>query len=208
MNKIKDTLFLYLDESGDLGKLGSKFFIIAILANHNKLELERCIKRLRQRKLKKSLKELGEIKANNSTKEVREYLLKCLSKTNSKLYIIALDKSKVYDYLYEAKEKLYNYISGLLMENIELNNKNIELIVDRKSVKTIINNDFNFYITNKFRDMKWNINIKIEHKNSENVAGLMAVDFVAWTVNRKFAYNDDSYYKIIEHNIASLKKIF
>jgi hypothetical protein len=48
-------LVVYLDESGDLGfECGSKFFIIVALAAHNRKELAHCVKRVRQRKLKKN----------------------------------------------------------------------------------------------------------------------------------------------------------
>ena len=48
-------MVIYLDESGDLGfERGTRFFIIVILAAHNRKELAHCVKRVRQRKLKKN----------------------------------------------------------------------------------------------------------------------------------------------------------
>ena len=46
-----------MDESGDLGyKRGSRFFVIAVIKLSNRRELELCVKRVRQKKLKKNAK--------------------------------------------------------------------------------------------------------------------------------------------------------
>jgi len=67
--------YVYIDESGDLGREGSKFFVVvAVVVNHPKV-LSRIMKRLRERKLRKKLRQLPEIKANKSDKKTREFVV-------------------------------------------------------------------------------------------------------------------------------------
>jgi len=62
-------------ESGDLGfnRKSSNHIVIALLITKNPFKVERCIKRIRLRKLKKKLKELPEIKFNKSNDHIRVY---------------------------------------------------------------------------------------------------------------------------------------
>ena len=46
-------LYMFIDESGDLGKYGNQYFTIAALCTTNPKPIENIIKRIRQRKLKK-----------------------------------------------------------------------------------------------------------------------------------------------------------
>lgn len=205
--KKKEKLFVYLDESGDLGKHGSKYFTIAAVSTYAPNELKRCIKRVRTRKLKKKLKELSEIKANNSDPLIRRAVLDNIAKTNCSIYIITVNKEKVFSYLFDKKEKLYNYIAGMLFDKMCVDRKNIEIIIDRK-YNTILKEEFDNYIKKKISDGKLNIKTKVSHLQSHEDQGLQAVDFVAWSTNRKFSFDDDSYYKIIENKVTKLVNLW
>lgn len=78
---------IFIDESGDLGKFGSKYFTIAAVSVDEPKNLSRIIKKLRQRKLKKSIKKLPEIKANNSDRVIREYVLKKVGNIDCKIFL-------------------------------------------------------------------------------------------------------------------------
>ena len=68
--------YIFIDESGDLGKDGSKYFIISAIAVFDCLPIQRIIKKTRQRLLNKKLKEKAEIKANDSNDKTKKYVLK------------------------------------------------------------------------------------------------------------------------------------
>ncbi len=197
-------LYIFLDESGDLGKRGSKYFSIAVIYTETPKELERCIKRIRIRKLKRKMKELPEIKANNSSDIIRRRVLKDLLKTSCHIDIITVNKEKIYDYLFEKKEKLYNYIAGILMDEILIHQEDLEIIVDRKYNNTVLREEFDNYLSGKLRASKPAVKIKITHLMSHENSGLQVADFVAWSVNRKFSLDDDSYFKIIERKITKI----
>ena len=194
---------MYIDESGDLGKYGSKYFSIAAIVIDNPTSLSRIIKKLRQRKLKKKIKKLPEIKANNSTHVLRKYVLDKLIKTDCEIYAIVVNKDAIVNYLFSVKDKLYNYLCGILMENIKNADGKLVIVIDKKHTNTLVKNDFNKYIENKLKSRNIKLEIEIEHKFSYSSNELQVIDFVVWSINRKFNTGDDSYYKIIEEKIAN-----
>jgi len=95
--------YIFLDESGELGfkALSSKYFIITLLScDEGELySLRRIIKKVREKIVKKKVKRFPEIKGNNSSDEIRKEVLQRFMKTNSEIFVIILEKAKVYEYL-------------------------------------------------------------------------------------------------------------
>jgi len=197
--------YVFIDESGDLGKRGSRYFTIAALVVDDPLKLERIIKKLRQRKLKKKIKELPEIKANNSDEVVRKYVLKRVKKTDCEIYAIVVEKDRIFDHLFQVQDRLYNYLCGILLKEIGAVGAAGSLIItiDKKHTNTLVRENFNQYIKYKLRGKARNI--RIHHKASISSQPLQVVDFVAWSINRKFNFGDDSYFNLIEDKIVNRK---
>ena len=53
-----------------------------------------------------------------------------------------------------------------------------------------------------------NFHFQIEHGDSNVIAGISAVDFVAWALSRMFEKKDDSFYEIISGKIGVLKRYY
>ncbi len=194
---------VYIDESGDLGKYGSKYFVVAaVLVDHPK-NLSRIMKRLRERKLNKKLRQLPEIKANNSNRMIREYVLNQVRVANCDIYAIVVEKSKIFDYLYEVKDKLYNYLCGKLMDRLNVKVGKLVITVDKKHTNTLFRADFDSYIKRKRATFLESRSIEINHAPSYSKNELQVVDFVVWSINRKFNSGDDRYFKIIEDKIVN-----
>lgn len=51
-------------------------------------------------------------------------------------------------------------------------------------------------------------NIKISHFDSHNEEGLQAVDFISWSIFRKYEMNDNFYYSIIQNKIETERRLF
>lgn len=198
--------YIFIDESGDLGRYGSIYFTIVALMTHLPIELRRAIKRVRQRKLKKKLKEIPEIKANNSTAEIRKFVLRMLSMCDCSISAVVIPKSKVREDLFFHKEKLYNYLCGLLFEHISLNTDIVDITIDRKHGNRLLQEDFNQYIERKVRGKSASMEVRIRHLESQASNELQAVDFVAWALNRKFTHGDPSYYDLIKQKIRNQGK--
>ena len=195
-------IHIFIDESGDLGKHGLNYFVIAALCTTNPKPIYNLIKRIRQRKLKKKIKMLSEIKANNSDDEIRKFVLTKLANADCEIHIIIVDKSRVRDYLFARKSKLYNSIAGILIEHAQVGYDDIKVVIDRKDASSFLRKDFDDYIKNI--KVKWNAKISIEHLVSHQNLGLQAVDFIAWAAHRKQNTSDDGFYKIIEKKVKTV----
>ncbi len=206
-------MYLYLDESGDLGfgKKSSKFFVVTILFTKNPRYLSFCIKKARHKKLKKKLKERPEIKAYTSTQRIRELVLSCLAKKDIEVHTIVLSKRNIPSDLRREKQKLYNYITGLLIEDCaHFLKPSLTLIVDKRATGKVLE-EFNDYV--RFKAASQMIEerktlLKIHHKISQSDAGLQAVDFVSYAIYRLFEHGKDDLYSIIEPKVKTMKKLF
>ncbi|MBI4176570.1 MAG: DUF3800 domain-containing protein [Candidatus Aenigmarchaeota archaeon] len=62
---------------------------------------------------------------------------------------------------------------------------------------------FDEYIRRRIMLRRGELDVEIEHKLSHTSNELQVVDFVAWSINRKFNSEDDYYYKIIQNKIRN-----
>lgn len=196
-------LFIFIDESGDLGKFGTKYFSIVALSTSEVGKLVRVVKRIRMRKLAKKLKRLSEIKAKNSNEVIRRFVLTRIAQLHCSISVAAIQKTEVSDDLLVDKENVYNYLCGLLFAHISLNVSAVEITIDRKHGNLLLREDFNKYIEGKIREKSNTIQVSIRHLESHSCPALQAVDFVAWAINRKFSLDDPKFYDIIKPRIAN-----
>ena len=190
---------IYLDESGDLGfdPNSSKHIVIALLITENPYKIERCIKKIRQRKLKKKLKELPEIKFNKSNDHIREKTLECLSREHIEIAYIVLNKKRVTPEKQNHKQNIYNFITGNLMCNLPYGNKTkIKLIVDKRISNKVIRADFDRNVKQRS-----GLQMDISHENSELNKCLQASDFIVGAIFRKYESGDSRFYDLIKDRI-------
>lgn len=150
--------FLYLDESGDLGfdfinKKPSKFFTVTLLAlsgiDKNRAIIN-AVKHTLKRKLykKKYRKDVTlELKGVKTSLEVKQYFYKQCSSLKFGLYSLTLNKKRLYEKLAKDKERVYNYVTRLVLDKIpfEKATARVALIVDKSKSKPEIE-EFNSYI--------------------------------------------------------------
>jgi len=194
---------IYIDESGDLGQFGSKYFVVAAIIVDDPLELKRIIKKLRQRKLKKKIKDLPEIKANKATYREREYVLSRLKSAKCTLFAIVVEKSKIKSHLFPFKDKLYNYLCGILIKKLSLDCQELKITIDKKYTNTLIQRDFNRYISSKISAKYPAMKVSIIHEDSSKSNELQVVDFLVWSISRKFNVGDDTYFALIKDKVAN-----
>ena len=203
--------YILLDESGELGfgEKSSKFFVITLLSfDESELySIRRIIKKVREKIIRKKLKKYPEIKGNNSTDKIRFDVLNRFVKTNSEVFVIVMDKSKVYEYLKEKKNKLYNYLSNLILNECSFDTKNICLIVDKSKSNRSLRDDFDNYIRKMLKEKKCS-DIIIKHQNSQNEPCLQVLDFISWAIFRNYEYKDNRFSELIKDKIVIKKEIF
>ncbi|MCH8520137.1 MAG: DUF3800 domain-containing protein [Nanoarchaeota archaeon] len=194
--------YMFIDESGNLGfsKESGRYFIISALIFKDLKQADRFIKNMRRNKFKKELKTATELKANNSSDKLRHYILQKINELDFvQIFHIILDKEEVKSqFLRNDKHKLYNFVAGKLAKNILINNIDIEIIIDKSKGKQFLINDFDRYFKQKLSEKSSNYTCKISHSYSHNYSGLQLVDFLAWSVYRKYEYKDSTFNNNIE----------
>jgi hypothetical protein len=208
-------MFIYLDESGDLGfdynkkKTTNKFVVTLLVcksANARKA-FEKAVRRTLKNRLNRGKKEriITELKGTKTTLPVKQYFFRHIDNNEWGIYTLALNKRRVNANLRTkpGKEKLYNYLSNFLLQKLPLTDiaGNVELVVDRRKTKAEIK-DFNQYLGNQLRDLlPPNSPLIIRHLNSAEASELQAVDLFCWGVFRKYEQGDASWYNIFQAKI-------
>jgi len=150
-------LYLYLDESGDLGfdffaKKPSSFFTITILAvkgvENNRALLKAVKKTVRSKLPRKQV----ELKGTKDSIRAKKYFYEQVSAIPFGIYSISLNKRRVYDDLAKQKDKVYNFVAKNVLDRIPVEDASarVEVIIDKsKSKKEIM--EFNKYIISNVR---------------------------------------------------------
>lgn len=206
-------LYLYLDESGDLGfdfvnKKPSRFFTLTILAvrgmENNRL-LSKAVKKTLARKVNHKKSTVEELKGAKTTIEIKKYFYEQIKDLKFVVYALTLNKKKVYERLSMDKERVYNYIARLVLDKIpfeKVQEQQVILILDKsKTQKQIC--DFNQYV---FRQLKGRIDPKvpldIKHQDSRHYYGLQAVDLLSWGIFRKYEKKDMEWFDTFKEKVV------
>src|SRR3989344_3061974 len=131
-----------------------------------------------------------------------------MDQENLQIDIITIPKEKIREYLFEHKNKLYNYVFGHIIEELDFKTKRLVITLDKKDGNKILRTDLDNYITKKVKERKFSAKITIEHVESHCNEALQVTDFIAWAVNRKYSFDDDLYYKIFEKKIRTQKNLW
>jgi len=204
--------YIFLDESGELGfkESSSKYFIITLLScdEGEIYAIRRIIKRVREKVIKKKMRRFPEFKGNNSTDKIRFEVLQRFVKTKSEIFVIILEKSKVYEYLKTKKDKLYNYISNLIINECSFDNPCVCLIVDKSKSNRSLREDFDNYIRKRLTEKNNLDKLIIKHENSQNEGCLQVLDFISWAIFRNYEHKDSRFTDAINEKIVIKKEVF
>ena len=199
---------IYIDESGNLGGIGSKiaeedpYFVLAALVARDEIPIRRCIKDVRQT-LRKKYKVQSELKFKDSNDTTKRRILKCIAQTNNDIVYVLLRKDRpdlLTPYIGGGPQMLTNELYKQLLQSVLLNydlNGTIKVVIDRflygdARIK------FNHYLIEYLaRD------IHLSHLDSKQCPCLQAVDFVAGSIARKYRDSDNTFYGKIQHKVTA-----
>lgn len=208
-------MFVYLDESGDLGfdftKGGTtRFFVVTLLIVDNyedNRSLERAVERTLKNKIRKrrNIKNLSaELKGTRTKHSVKAYFLKQLGRCKFRIISLILNKAQIVPELRESKKKLYNYAARLLLEKCPFREarERIVLALD-KSINRRGIREFNQYLLLQLHGLlPDDIPIQIDHMLSHESKGIQAVDLFSWGIFRKYERGDDDWYALFKEKIS------
>lgn len=183
-------LYLYLDESGDLGfdfftKRPSRFFTVTILAIKgvkNNRALIKAVKKTIRRKLYQ--KSFSELKGSHTSIKVKQYFNSLILSIPFAIYALTLNKKRIYSDLAQKKDRVYNFMARNVLDQIpfEKASTRIELIIDRSKNRREMG-EFNEYIVRQLKGrIAPKVPLDIYHHTSHENLGLQAVDLFSWGI--------------------------
>jgi hypothetical protein len=204
---------VYIDESGNLGGLGSKvseenpYFVLAALIARDDVPIRRCIRDVRQT-LRKKYKVKSELKFKESDDSSKRRVLECVAKTDNDIAYAFLRKDRVDlldPYLDVGPQVLYNDLFRQLLRKVihkyEFKGA-VEVVIDR-FLYGDARERFDSYLADGLMR-----NLKVSHLDSKQCPCLQAVDFIAGAIARKYRDNDDLYYNAIQNKISIAFEFF
>jgi len=201
--------YIFMDESGDLGfnenkGKTSKNFVIAFLFSESKNTLDKIVKKVFNtlpQNIKK--KHSGTFHCYKEQSKVRLKLLNLLKeKTNISIMIIRLNKNNIWTDLKQEKNILYNHVVNILLNRvfskklIPINNK-VVFVQSQRETNKLLNENFKEYISQQVKK-NHGVELSVEIKRPSAEKSLQIVDFISWSVFRKYEHNDDTYYNVIK----------
>jgi len=216
----------YLDESGDEGKKGSKWFVMAYICTKEGKKIAKILKKTKEqlRRTKKGERWLnrlgGEIKFVGFPDErLRLKLLENLSKIGFEARFIAIQKDgknipepeKFQILLNLLAESFSNHQcmpSKIIADKDYFRNKKIcslavknyeeEAYGDREKKKV----SYEVFVLEEDKEKEnYNLKIKIRHENSKEHPELQAVDLISGSLFQEFENNDKTYTDILRKNL-------
>jgi hypothetical protein len=208
-------LFLYLDESGDLGfdfvnKRPSKFFVITILSVQGQQANRGLLKGVRRtvtRKLNPPARRsriVEELKGTATTLRIKRYFYAQVRDIDFRIYSLILDKRRAFDYLADNKAEAYNHISKLLLEKVpfEQARTSIDLVVDRSKQKPEIL-AFNDYMKSQLgARINPALPFRIAHYDSVENAALQAADMFSYGIFEGYERERWEWFDLFKEKIA------
>jgi len=203
-------VYIYLDESGDLGfsGKGSDYFIITcVKINDDKTNVlfKRIPKEVRERSLTKKTKKQSELKFSNSSPLIRERFLTRAAKLDIETYSLIIKKEHTQQKLKDNLPVLYSYLIKVLLENVISPNNKINICLDRCMSSRQRENFENYINTEFFFRFQKVPELDIAHENSTCNEALQVIDFICGAFGYK--YNTAQLKGDFEHYTNIIKKI-
>lgn len=220
--------FLYCDESGEASfskKSDYEYFSICVLTidENKKNKLKNTIKRKTAKLYNLGWPKEIEIKASilhslRMNKEIPRTVRNVIKGDDFIKEVLRSLKnacSPRIDYIIVRKDGLrdssfrnapygiaYNFFAGKILIPIILNYRDCFLTIDKRNKEMHAQRHFNGYIETKARsdafEKEIRIDLQIEHGESCINYGLQAVDFFSWSIYRKAAKKDFSFFRIYD----------
>jgi hypothetical protein len=201
---------IYIDESGSLGmKSRDKYFVLAALVCHTKVadkKLKQLGKKIYKRYLAPS--NLQEIHATHTSLPVKQKIMNTIAEIKDiEIYYLVVEQSKLIFRLRLLPNVCYNYLIGLLLEDIIAKSKdNVDIILDNHSTKVGSLNSLHEYLKIKaLTEWGHNYELKSCFMDSHKVWGIQMADVIANSIFTHYNYKKSSLYKITKHHYKTKK---
>jgi hypothetical protein len=206
--------YLLLDESGDLGVSfdagSSKFFVMTIIATRDLRSVGKITRNVRIGLMKKYRK-VGSLHAYKEEPITRRRVLSKFIRTDSKVFSILIDKSLFVESLKISKIRFYFALAKILLSrvisrDIYMRDGQTILKASRRETNKALNRSF-VETLEAFVKREYKFDLDIEIVSPIEERSLQIVDFISWSILRKYELNDSSYFEIIESVVVDLLEL-
>ncbi len=131
--------------------------------------LIKAVKKTLSRKLNLKKSSTSELKGTKTVLEIKKYFYTQAKGIKFAIYALTLNKKRVYERLTKDKERVYNYISRLVLDKIpfEKAQEPVMLILDKSKTQKQIW-DFNQYIVRQLKGrLDPKVPLDIKHQDSQ-----------------------------------------
>jgi len=206
-------MYIYLDESGDLGfsKGSTKYFVISFIITKNPNYLKRIARKIKE---KHSIPRSVELKGATTRHNIKKDLLTKATKLKDlEAHYIIVKKENIEARLRQDGNIFYNYMVGLsLIPRIlkEPKNSTINLVVDRRITSIVSGFSLDKYVKYKilYENNRNDINLLVDYKDSHMVYNLQVVDIICNSIYRKYDNGKEELYNLIKHKVKRSRKLF
>lgn|GEM_PF-2950139 len=192
-------MYIFVDETGDLGERGSTFFVMMLVATEDPKGVERAIQRTHKRVFP-SKRRPPELKGFKMDIRRLRYFYRKMSSVPYQLVAVVLDKGKVN--LGNANRRLV-YAQMLCTGLRTLPNLSFPLyvLVDRYFSDPEFGEVVAYvkgYLAGRYGDPG---PVELFQEDSRRRKEIQAADLFAWGVSQKLVYGREDWYKVFEERI-------
>ena len=205
-------MYVYLDESGDLGfgQGGTKYFTIAFVVMEDPIPFRRCVKSV---KVKYDIPRDVELKGYTTRESIKTDLLNRFAKLDIEVHSITVRKKNVNPRLQRDTNIFYNYMVGLsLVERIlqEPPNSDVIINIDKRIISITSGAKFDEYLRLKtwYERERQDIELKIYHIDSQKSHAIQGIDIICNSIFRKYNSNNYKLFNIIQGKVKSDRRLF
>lgn len=189
----------FIDESGTPApfKPSDPCLVVAIVAASPAAVrgLELLLKRLRRK-----YKVQGEMKAKLALPGMLTEALTVIAEQNIAIIAVIVDKRTCLRRP-DDPEDWYRDAVAQAVEQCVLRWPQIQVALDRRYTNKALRTQLELAINRRLEKTTKRC-VRIEQKDSKEVPGLQAVDFVAWAIHLKYAMGDDAYFALVQDRIV------
>lgn len=213
---------IYVDESGDLGWTftapyrsggSSRYLTIAALlvAKEHKKHPKRLIKNLYSRTKASPSDEIKWVALDNTERQWLAEQFKELKNrlgANLRLLTVTVSKERVMQHIRADGNKLYNYMTKLLLTEIMAQHESITLLPDQRSIKVESGRSLHDYLqTTLWFELGAKTTLETKPMDSKCCLGLQFADFLAGMVQNHFEDEKSDCVKILGSSVE-MKRLF
>lgn len=202
---------IYIDESGDLGWTldkpnrngGSSRYITLtglVISENDEKYITRFISNIYKKyNLTPNIEKKGANFIPEHSAYITSQLNRVCNKSDSfKLISITVNKSKVFDSLRKDKNIFYNYVLGLLLKPEIVQHDNIEILLDKRTIKVSHGESFPDYIKTEIWGQGLDITISCEFVESTKNKMIWFADWYANFIWRNHEDNENTSYDLLK----------